>query len=236
MMGGHAPHVPPYAPAMAAVGSWSGPVHAQLEGPGMPVARSLVAHLTGPGVDGVSGGGIGGGVAGTPGVGAGSGIPMDAADAADEGAEADDGRLYCWCQVGSYGDMVACDDNECEREWVSVSSLFLFGEGGCVFGTDRLTVILSSTWGVSGSTWPLKAFGSARRAEAKRRIDGKSLERRLRVEEGTVRMAILGRRVRPPQPDRCPSATIRNLGSFPHSLSLLPYSPCQLTFSLYRDF
>jgi len=87
----------------------------------MPVARSLVAHLTGPGVDGGSGGGIGAGAAG-PGIGAGSGVPMDAADAGDEGAEADDGRLYCWCQVGSYGDMVACDDNECEREWVSVLS------------------------------------------------------------------------------------------------------------------
>ena len=87
----------------------------------MPVARSLVAHLTGPGVDGGSGGGIGAGATG-PGIGAGSGVPMDAADAGDEGAEADDGRLYCWCQVGSYGDMVACDDNECEREWVSVLS------------------------------------------------------------------------------------------------------------------
>jgi inhibitor of growth protein 3 len=86
----------------------------------MPIARSLVAHaaaLTGPGVDGGSGGGISGGGVGA---GAGSGTPMDGADGADDGAEADDGRLYCWCQVGSYGDMVACDDNECEREWVSV--------------------------------------------------------------------------------------------------------------------
>ena len=98
----------------------------------MPVARSLVAHLTGPGVDGGSGGGIGVGAAGAPGLGAGSGTPMDAADAADEGAEADDGRLYCWCQVGSYGDMVACDDNECEREWVSVLALLLLGGGAGV--------------------------------------------------------------------------------------------------------
>jgi inhibitor of growth protein 3 len=93
----------------------------------MPVARSLVAHaaaLTGPGVDGGGSNGIGTGATGTPGIGAGggagSGTQMDAADGADDGAEADDGRLYCWCQVGSYGDMVACDDNECEREWVSV--------------------------------------------------------------------------------------------------------------------
>jgi len=136
-MGGH-PHVAPYAPAIAAVGNWSGPVHARLEGPGMPVARSLVAHaaaLTGPGVDGGSGNGIS---AGTPGIGAGT--PMDGADGADDGAEADDGRLYCWCQVGSYGDMVACDDNECEREWVSVLS--------CVVGllADSVPVPLGVYW------------------------------------------------------------------------------------------
>lgn len=87
----------------------------------MPVARSVAAHavaLAGPGVDG---GGSNGGTLG-PGVGAGSGTPMDIVDGADDGAEADDGRLYCWCQMGSYGDMVACDDNECEREWVSLLS------------------------------------------------------------------------------------------------------------------
>lgn len=100
------------------VGGW-GLVHAQLEGPGMPVARSMVAThpsvLTGPGVDG--GGAVGGGGGG--GAGAGNGASLDAGDGADDGAEADDGRLYCWCQVGSYGDMVACDDNECKHEWVS---------------------------------------------------------------------------------------------------------------------
>jgi inhibitor of growth protein 3 len=84
----------------------------------MPVARSMVTHsaiLTGPGVDGGNasvGAGTGAGGAG--------GTPMDTGDGADDGGEADDGRLYCWCQVGSYGDMVACDDNECEREWVSL--------------------------------------------------------------------------------------------------------------------
>lgn len=115
-----------YPPAMsaAAVGGWSGPVHAQLEGPGMPVARSIVAShpaavLTGPGVDGGGAGAVagGGGVAG--------GASMDAGDGADDGGEADDGRLYCWCQVGSYGDMVACDDNECEREWFHLGCIGL---------------------------------------------------------------------------------------------------------------
>jgi len=124
---GHPPHVAPYVPAIAAVGNWSGPVHEQLEGPGMPVARPLVSHpagLAGPGVNG-AGGGVGPGVGGTAGAGAGSGTPMDTADGADDGAEADDGRLYCWCQVGSYGDMVACDDNECEREWFHLGCIGL---------------------------------------------------------------------------------------------------------------
>ncbi|KAH9982279.1 hypothetical protein BGW80DRAFT_1453205 [Lactifluus volemus] len=120
---GHASHVTPYAPAISGVGSWSGPIHAQLEGPGMPVARSMVTHsaiLTGPGVDGGNasvGAGTGAGGAG--------GTPMDAGDGADDGGEADDGRLYCWCQVGSYGDMVACDDNECEREWFHLGCIGL---------------------------------------------------------------------------------------------------------------
>jgi len=85
----------------------------------MPVARPIVAHatvLTGPGVDG----GASGAVAVAGGVTGGNGTAIDMGDGVDDGAEADDGRLYCWCQVGSYGDMVACDDNECEREWVSL--------------------------------------------------------------------------------------------------------------------
>jgi hypothetical protein len=90
----------------------------------MPVARSMVTHsaiLTGPGIDGGNAG-VGAGT-GAGGAGGGGGTGMDTGDGADDGGEADDGRLYCWCQVGSYGDMVACDDNECEREWVSVLSL-----------------------------------------------------------------------------------------------------------------
>jgi len=77
----------------------------------MPVARSLVPHaagLAGPGVNG-AGGGVGPGVGGS--AGAGSGAPMDTADGADDGAEADDGRSYCWCQMGSYGDMMTMSAN-----------------------------------------------------------------------------------------------------------------------------
>lgn len=32
-------------------------------------------------------------------------------------AENDDGRTYCFCNRQSFGDMIACDDSHCEREW-----------------------------------------------------------------------------------------------------------------------
>jgi len=85
-------------------GSGSGSIPAASGHPphGMPIARSVTAHA----VAGVVGG-----------AGGGSGTLMDVVDGADDGADADDGRLYCWCQMGSFGDMVACDDNECECEW-----------------------------------------------------------------------------------------------------------------------
>jgi len=47
---------------------------------------------------------------------AGSGTSTVAPDGAYDGAELDDVGLYRRCQVGGYGDMVACDDNECELE------------------------------------------------------------------------------------------------------------------------
>ena len=112
----------------------------------MPVARSVAAHavaLAHPGVDGGAGGG-GAGAIGPGSAGGGSGTPMDVVDGADDGAEADDGRVYCWCQMGSFGDMVACDDTECEREWVSlvssrlVSTLFWLRDllGSLTFGAQ----------------------------------------------------------------------------------------------------
>ena len=64
----------------------------------MPVARNVVptsAILIGPGVEGTAHIQSGG-----------------------EGEEADDGKLYCWCNGPSHGVMIACDDAECEKEWV----------------------------------------------------------------------------------------------------------------------
>ena len=41
----------------------------------------------------------------------------------DEG-EVEDERKYCFCDRVSYGEMIGCDDPNCEREWVrSLSNL-----------------------------------------------------------------------------------------------------------------
>ena len=44
-------------------------------------------------------------------------------EAMEESGDADDQALYCICQKMSYGEMIACDDEECEREWVRLSVL-----------------------------------------------------------------------------------------------------------------
>ena len=37
----------------------------------------------------------------------------------DVDGDGEDNRTYCFCDGVSYGEMIACDDEECEREWVS---------------------------------------------------------------------------------------------------------------------
>jgi inhibitor of growth protein 3 len=76
---------------------WNIPRAQQLEGPGMPVARSASIHSTPV-------------------------IPNNAVDATDAGDGDGDGddRTYCFCDGVSYGEMIACDDEHCEREWVCI--------------------------------------------------------------------------------------------------------------------
>ena len=65
--------------------------HGQLEGPGMPVARNFQP------------------------------APADANDgmsAAEPDGDVDDNKTYCFCDGVSYGEMIGCDDEDCEREWV----------------------------------------------------------------------------------------------------------------------
>lgn len=77
---------------------WNIPRAQQLEGPGMPVARSASIHSTA------------------------TSLPVPAAvDTTDAGDGDGDDRTYCFCEGVSYGEMIACDDAQCEREWVRFS-------------------------------------------------------------------------------------------------------------------
>ena len=84
----------------------------QLEGPGMPVARgsshpvsvqNLSIATTSTPVDQQADSTTGGG---------------------DEG-EVEDERKYCFCDRVSYGEMIGCDEPNCEREWVRSLPNFL---------------------------------------------------------------------------------------------------------------
>ena len=77
----------------------------------MPVARSASIHSSAAGT------GAGGAVP----VGGAGGAPAPAADAGGDGDNDNDNddRTYCFCDGVSYGEMIACDDVRCEREWVS---------------------------------------------------------------------------------------------------------------------
>lgn len=48
--------------------------------------------------------------------------PIEALPLEEEGGEVDedgDGQTYCFCNRVSFGEMIGCDGNDCEREWVS---------------------------------------------------------------------------------------------------------------------
>lgn len=43
------------------------------------------------------------------------------ADGGDGDGEGDDNKRYCVCNGVSYGDMIGCDDENCDKQWVSAS-------------------------------------------------------------------------------------------------------------------
>jgi len=77
----------------SAVGEWA---HGHLEGPGVPPPRAFVDAATVAQAEGEE-----------------AGTSANAGGGENE----DDGGVYCYCGRGSFGDMVACDDENCEREW-----------------------------------------------------------------------------------------------------------------------
>ena len=44
-------------------------------------------------------------------------VEMDDVGVAEEEEEQGDDRKYCTCQSVSYGNMVACDNDDCPYEW-----------------------------------------------------------------------------------------------------------------------
>ncbi|RDB29139.1 hypothetical protein Hypma_016044 [Hypsizygus marmoreus] len=79
-----------------------------LEGPGMPVSRSHTVHPIIPVNTTIVG----------PGVGA------EGPEVGDGDGDGDD-RTYCICNSISYGEMIACDDSNCEREWFHLTCINL---------------------------------------------------------------------------------------------------------------
>ncbi|KAJ7431740.1 hypothetical protein B0H11DRAFT_840446 [Mycena galericulata] len=87
--------------ASTPVPDWNPPHPQSLEGPGMPVARSSNHGAPPPG-------------------------PPDNAPPDGEGGEADgDDKPYCFCQRVSFGQMIACDDTNCQVEWFHIACIGL---------------------------------------------------------------------------------------------------------------
>jgi inhibitor of growth protein 3 len=85
------------------------PPPTQLEGPGMPLARSQLIQPILPLIS-------------TPVIPPPGGEMVEPAEGEGDG---DDNKTYCFCERVSYGEMIACDDTQCEREWVCLFSLYL---------------------------------------------------------------------------------------------------------------
>ncbi|KAJ7103161.1 hypothetical protein B0H15DRAFT_767414 [Mycena belliarum] len=82
-------------------GDWNPPHPQTLEGPGMPVARNhaaLVVNAPPPDT-----------------------APPDAGDGEGDG----DDKPYCFCQRVSFGQMIACDDANCQWEWFHIACIGL---------------------------------------------------------------------------------------------------------------
>ena len=108
---------------------WAIPRASQLEGPGMPVARSTSLHSQAPSIPMLP-----------------NATAADPADTGDGDGDGDD-RTYCVCDRVSYGEMIACDEVQCEREWVCVVFIYvIFFLLGTVFLTRLLIVPSCLHW------------------------------------------------------------------------------------------
>lgn len=100
------------------------PSNQLLAGPGMVpgFARSASVHSNVTNANGTSGGGRNGNTVNSAG---GGGTDAGSGEAGDMDGDNDDNRTYCYCDGVSYGEMIACDDENCEREWFHLSCIGL---------------------------------------------------------------------------------------------------------------
>lgn len=75
----------------------------------------------------------------------------DSADLGDDGAVENDldSKVYCTCRQVSFGEMIGCDDDDCEIEWVSPSSR---ASSRRLRGDECAAVLFGQRVGVSAAT------------------------------------------------------------------------------------
>ena len=152
-------------------------------------------------------------------------VDTDAA-AGDGDGDGDDGRTYCVCDRVSFGEMIACDDENCEKEWVSRLSLLdrptrhdlespvpprvhrpysrarrLLGVRSVYRATQRET--FGTRWKAPGWRWPL---GRTQRVDMTRINNSKST---------TVHLHVCKR-----------SCTLFHLGTVSLHTEVEPQTPC----------
>ncbi|EJT98799.1 hypothetical protein DACRYDRAFT_57152 [Dacryopinax primogenitus] len=65
-----------------------------------------------------------------------SGAELDGPEGEGEGAETDDQNPYCFCRKPSWGEMIGCEDDDCDFQWfhigcVNVSDPDMFDKWYC---------------------------------------------------------------------------------------------------------
>jgi inhibitor of growth protein 3 len=97
-----------------------------------------------------------------------AGAGYDSADLGDDGAVDDnlDSKVYCTCRQVSFGEMIGCDDDDCEIEWVSPWRRLADRCHRRGSQTPPSVLTASTTSRVSTSTRRPRATGSARSASS----------------------------------------------------------------------
>lgn len=96
----------------------------------------------------------------------GSGAASGGAAGAEGKVDIEDGVAYCYCAGPSYGEMIGCDSEECEREWVRPGDLFPARDNG--FADLAPSCFHSSISSACSSPRRQRGHGTARLARRRR--------------------------------------------------------------------